>query len=221
MSKPVAPEQNALDIQADTAAVPPRAGRGLATALLDPAATTAAVLAGLHREQPAMRRDGTMTRGVDSGAMQDALEVQIEALATNPTEAITRHLAASAALLNGVAVSLTARAMDSTGDEMERLLSLALKAQNQYQKTLVVLHSVRTPKRAVFIRQQNQAGIQQVNNTNSQIVGNLEYLQSLGTTELLQVLNHAKTVLESRAAHGAIGTDSHMEALGAFDGSTD
>lgn len=48
--------------------------------------------------------------------------------------------------------------------QSEALLSIALRAQNQSRKTIAVLADLKCPKRATFIKQQNNAVNQQVNN---------------------------------------------------------
>jgi hypothetical protein len=76
-------------------------------------------------------------------------------------------LTAQAAVLDVVFNVLAKRAASNMGQSMvtcETYLRMALKAQSQCRQTLETLTEVKYPKAATFVRQQNIAAQQQVNN---------------------------------------------------------
>src|SRR3990167_10969508 len=50
-------------------------------------------------------------------------------------------------------------------NQIECFMNIALRAQTQSRKTLATLAELKHPRRTTFIQQQNNAGIQQVNNS--------------------------------------------------------
>lgn len=89
--------------------------------------------------------------------------------------------------------------------QIEAFSDIALKAQNQCRKTLAVLASIKHPNSATFIKQQNNAVNQQVNNQveieNKKNVAN----------ELLEVCDGKR--LDTRAASTTITADLQMAAM--------
>jgi len=90
---------------------------------------------------------------------------------------------------------------------------LALKAQNQCRTTLSTLAEIKHPKRATFIKQQNNAINQQVNNgaqiENSKKIPSHE-------NELLKEAQHE--TLDTGRTSAAITINPQLEAVGKVDG---
>jgi len=96
-------------------------------------------------------------------------------------------------------------------NQMEAFANIAFRAQNQCRKTLLALTELKNPRRAIFIKQQNNGINQQVNNTaekKSEKIKNSEKIAN----ELLSEADHA--ALDFRGAAEAIRTNQGMEAMG-------
>lgn len=91
--------------------------------------------------------------------------------------------------------------------QFQAYADLGLKAQNQCRKALLALAEVKNPKRATFIKQQNNAVNQQVNNgINSENLKNKNIANEL----LSEVKNET---LDDRRASAALNINLPMEAL--------
>lgn len=78
----------------------------------------------------------------------------------------------------------------------------ALKAQNQCRRTVLAIADMKNPKRATFIKQQNNAVNQQINSENN----------SQSENEIYEVSNVEK--VDAGKSQAAIGVDSNLEAMG-------
>ena len=137
-------------------------------------------------------------------------------------------LAAQAVALDAIFNGLAKRAAQNMGSYMgatETYLRLGLKAQAQCRATLETLAEVKYPKAPTFVRQQNVAYQQQVNNGNAAGDSRTSTrTHAHGKTEnqsneLLGASDGER--LDSRAAGTAGGDDSHLEAVGAINGAKD
>jgi len=120
-------------------------------------------------------------------------------------------LTAQAHTLDAIFGSLARRAALNMGeyvDAADRYMRLALKAQSQCRATLETLAMIKNPHPTVIARQANIAHTQQVNNESSR-TREIESQQS----KLLEQTNGEG--LDTGATGQAIGTDSHLEAVGA------
>lgn len=94
-------------------------------------------------------------------------------------------------------------------NQIQVMSDLALRAQNNCRKTLATLAEMKSPKRATFIKQQNNAiGNQQINNS--------ENLKN-PANEVLCEVQHAK--LDDRSTEAAITINPSLETVGAVNGS--
>lgn len=97
-------------------------------------------------------------------------------------------------------------------DQLQVYSDAAFKAQKECRKTLGLIADLKNPRRATFIKQQNNALNQQVNNkvATDEISKNSE--KNL-TNELLQMeKQHGKT-LDTGRTFSTIKTDSQLEAM--------
>ena len=137
-------------------------------------------------------------------------------------------LAAQAVALDSIFNGLAKRAAQNMGSYMgatETYLRLALKAQAQCRATLETLAEVKYPKAPTFVRQQNVAYQQQVNNgkaaddsapsTRTHAHGKTENQSN----ELLETKDGER--LDTGAAGTAGGDDTTLEAVGAVNGAAD
>jgi hypothetical protein len=81
----------------------------------------------------------------------------------------------------------------------------ALKAQNQCRRTILALAELKNPKKATFIRQQNNAVNQQINSENS----------SHSESKVMEVPSGER--MDRRTAQATIIHDSGVETLGFID----
>ena len=133
-------------------------------------------------------------------------------------------LAAQAVALDAIFNGLAKRAAQNMGQYMgatETYLRLALKAQAQCRATLETLAGVKYPKAPTFVRQQNVAYQQQVNNSNA--AGDSATNTRTGahgktnnqSNELLEAKHGER--LDGRTEGAAGGHDSQMETMGSVD----
>lgn len=87
------------------------------------------------------------------------------------------------------------------------IADIALRAQNQSRKTLIALAEIKNPRRATFIKQQNNAVNQQVNNS---IKSKSEKIKKVAN-ELLEVKNEQR--LGTRTTASPITNDSQVETV--------
>lgn len=90
---------------------------------------------------------------------------------------------------------------------------IALKAQEQTRKTLATLMDIKNPKQTSFIKQQNNAVNQQINNQDQ----NSKILEKKPKNELLE----AKDDLDTRTPFKTITVNPQMEAVAKIDRSQD
>lgn len=93
----------------------------------------------------------------------------------------------------------------------ETYLRMAMKAQSQCRTTIEAIGELKYPKSPTFIRQQNIAGQQQVNNYPAG-----EKIAEARANELMEVPNGER--MDTGATGKAIGHDPQLETLGAFHG---
>ena len=91
-------------------------------------------------------------------------------------------------------------------DHLEAYSRIALKAQNQCRQTLATLGELKNPKRATFIRQQNNAVNQQINQAENQKI------PEKPSNEILEGTHGQR--LDTRASQEAIRADQAVEAVG-------
>lgn len=125
-------------------------------------------------------------------------------------------LVAQSQTLDAIFNSLAQRALlNITGghtDAAEKYLRLALKAQSQCRTTVEALNEIKFPKSPTFIRQQNIAGQQQVNNGPELRAHEKDITP---TNELLGHQHGKRLDLGAQAA--ASGADPLMATLGQVD----
>jgi len=91
-------------------------------------------------------------------------------------------------------------------DSLETYSRIALKAQNQCRQTLATLVELKNPKRATFIKQQNNAVNQQINR--SENPKNSEH----SANKILEEIPSER--LDTRTPQAAIGVNQEVEAMG-------
>lgn len=133
-------------------------------------------------------------------------------------------LTAQAVALDAIFNGLANRAASNMGQYIgacETYLRLALKAQSQCRATLETLAEVKYPKAATFVRQQNVAYQQQVNNGIASDSATNTHARTeenkLLQNELLEGQADGRTHLDTRATPATGASDQTLEAVGAID----
>lgn len=129
-------------------------------------------------------------------------------------------LTAQGATLDAIFNELARRALLNMGEHLsatEAYLRLALKAQAQCRATLETLAEVKYPKAATFVRQQNVAYQQQVNNNPADLKTNTHAhgKSASQANELLEIQNGER--LDGGTSVTAVGANQEMATLEAFN----
>ncbi|WP_020146700.1 hypothetical protein [Thioalkalivibrio sp. ALJ15] len=154
---------------------------------------------------------------IEVSDLHEALDRHVQQMQANGgTQAQEEMLWNQARTLEQLFVRLIERAANQTHvDNYDRLLRLALRAQNQSRSTLQALEALQSPKSHVFARQANVAQNQQINHTTSPNESAPEKIQN-EQNELLEDDTHGQR-LDTRTT-GSTGTgDPAVEAVGAID----
>lgn len=130
----------------------------LAAAALSSGYTNAMVA---HRFSNSMNNELGLTEMVE---VVDQASAQVHG---GDMQGVEGMLVAQSLALNAIFCEMAGRAarqITAAGPNAEAYLRMALKAQNQCRATLETLAEVKNPRQATFVRQQNIANQQQVNN---------------------------------------------------------
>ncbi len=95
-------------------------------------------------------------------------------------------------------------------NQIETYSNIAFRAQNQSRKTLLALMELKNPRRATFIKQQNNAITQQVNNEVKSNPKNFENSEKVAN-ELLEVKN--EQWMDTRTTTSSITADPEMATV--------
>jgi transcription initiation factor IIF auxiliary subunit len=98
----------------------------------------------------------------------------------------------------------------TNADHIELLSKLALKAQNQCRTTIATLSEMKNPKRAMFVKQLNQANQMQVNNSKDSD-SEIQKKTSNPANELLEQTDGER--LDTRTTGETIGDDDAVKAV--------
>lgn len=148
--------------------------------------------------------------GLDQDALRKELDRQNEELLSGDTQRIeTMLLDQSHTLQSMFTFFLQKMSGSKRMDQMEMFTRLALKSQNQCRQSLATLGELKNPRRATFIKQQNNAVNQQVNNENSKKSEKV-------TNELLEVIPNER--LDTRTEKEAVRVNKEVEAVGKVNG---
>jgi hypothetical protein len=157
------------------------------------------------------RKDGS---GPEIEALIAELGKQVKAVGDGNLTRAEGMLIAQAHSLDAIFGSLARRAAAQEYlPQFEAHLRLAFKAQSQCRATLETLALIKNPAPVAFVRQQNVAVNQQVNNGPTAGVARADELP-IQSNELLET---QRDRLDIRATEEAIRSDSHLEAVGSVN----
>jgi hypothetical protein len=142
------------------------------------------------------------------------IAMQLAAIQVDDLQYIEQLLYSQALSLDAVFNNMLRRtAYSQQIDQTQIFCQIALKAQNECRRTLATLAEIRNPRKSTFIKQQNCAVNQKVNNQFQP--------ESFETpaNELLSENNHE--TLDYRRTDQTIPANSQMDAMEAINGSKD
>jgi len=149
--------------------------------------------------------------GLDLDTLGNEIKKQNEALASGDISRIESMLLDQSHILQAMFVNYLQRsAVSNDVHHFEVYSRLALKAQNQTRQTIATLGDLKNPKRTTFVKQQNNAVNQQINN------GQVEAKNSEKTvieSNELSESGHERT-LDSRTTQAASRKNPLLEAVG-------
>jgi hypothetical protein len=149
----------------------------------------------------------------DWGAMSDRLREVNAAVIDGDLSIAEALLIDQALVLQSIFSNNTAKMANAKYlSQIEAFSKIALRAQNQCQRTLKTLLEFKNPKRTTFIKQQNNATNQQINEGKLKEIPEKEINPA---NELLEV-NH-ETRLDTGKMQETIRTDSEVETVGELD----
>lgn len=158
----------------------------------------------------------------------DVMQAKARQVQRGDLSEVEATLTAQAVALDAIFNGLARRAAQNIGQYMgatETYLRLALKAQAQCRATLETLAEVKYPKAATFVRQQNVAYQQQVNNGGAAGDSpNSTHTHTHGksvnqSNELLEAQHGER--LDSRATGTAGSNDPQLATVGTLNGAAD
>lgn len=155
--------------------------------------------------------------GADWGSTLRALnDLRADALADpSDTKTVERMLLAQSVVLQSLFGHYMVLANRSAElPKLQAFGDLALKAQNQCRRTLATLAEIRNPRRTQFIKQQNNAVNQQINNSSG--ATEIRKIPDSGTNKLLEVDDAQGRRLDFGSTALAIGDDTSLETVGAI-----
>ena len=149
----------------------------------------------------------------------DVMRAKIDRVKAGDLSDVEATLTAQAATLDIVFNELARRAALNMGEHLsatETYLRMAFKAQAQCRATLETLAEVKYPKAATFVKQQNVAYQQQVNNggdnaTNTPAGAHAHGKKPNQLNELLEEQHGER--LDTRTKSTAGGNDSHLDPV--------
>jgi hypothetical protein len=160
-------------------------------------------------------------------AMLDELDAQTRAIWSGSLNRPEEMLSAQAHTLDAIFNTLGQKAATAMKSghlpSTEAYLRMALKAQSQCRTTLEALAEIKAPKSTTFVRQQNVAEQQQVNNgfaVNGAAGHTRPHEKDINTSSNKLISGAKDATLDTRGTRSASGSDSQIENLGALHRAT-
>jgi hypothetical protein len=156
----------------------------------------------------------------DAGLHRPAAITTLEAVAdatlrADDTRYLERMLLGQAQTLQAIFTQFTLQMRQADRlPQFQAFAQIALKAQHQCRQTLATLGELRHPRRATFIKQQNNAVNQQVNNGGPP-AKETEKFQTATANKLLEAIPGERLELGTAATAG--GSDPALETVGAVN----
>ena len=148
----------------------------------------------------------------DKSTLRDEIRNLVNSIKDDHSDALETTLAAQTITLDLLFNRMVTHAMSvKQYDTMQLCMDMALKVQNQCRKTILAISTLKNPQHATFVKQQNVAVNQQVNNE----VAQSKSKKINSENELIGEIHHEK--MDFGATNGAIGIDKAAEAMAVVD----
>lgn len=178
-------------------------------AALDPSVVVSTILTGYGKQQ---------FEDIDFGKLVDELGRHLTAIADGDMSGVEAMLYAQATALQSIFMNMAIRAQAQThAPLMQTYLTLALKAQSHSRLALEALAEVKNPRQSTFVKQQNIAQQQQVNNDVAFARAHEENRDK--SNKLIKEVEHA--ALDRGRTAKTSGAHPKVKALEALNGAND
>lgn len=152
----------------------------------------------------------SLDKTLDFATILESLEESIERVLDGKTTEIEAMLITQAKTLEYLFNDALRNLASSEMEYAEVYANIAFRAQNQSRKALMALAELKSPRRTMFIKQQNNAVNQQVNNVLTPISNNCKNSKKV-TNELLKEASHE--TLDFQEKTDVINVNSEMELI--------
>lgn len=157
--------------------------------------------------------------GIDVDVLRKLLDKQNEILVSGDVSRIESMLLDQAHVLQAMGTFFTMKLSGAEYlNQLEAYSRIALKAQNQCRQTLATLGELKNPKRTTFVKQQNNAVNQQINQDGLKQAENSKKPDN-SANKLLG--GEPSERLDTRTKEEAIGVNQGVEAVGTINRSKD
>ena len=178
-----------------------------ALAMMIPSKVNAALVGDIHQKTNFGTNDFGEDIKLDIKSAAETMETIADNVKSGDLSALEKMLACQAYSLQTIFTMMASKASNTTNpDHIELLSKIALKAQNQCRTTVATLSEMKSPKRATFIKQQNNAVNQQINQ------GKNSKKSDKPANELLEKTDGKR--LDTRTTGETIGTNQDLETVG-------
>lgn len=177
------------------------------------------LIGNLHKDTSFGENDFGERIELDVKAATETMEKVSDKVKNGDLSNLEEMLTCQAYSLQTLFTTMASKASVTTNaDHIELLSKIALKAQNQCRATIATLSEMKNPKRAMFVKQLNQANQMQVNNASDAESG-IQKKNIKPANELLEKTNGER--LDTRTTCETIGTNQVLETVGTISGSKD
>jgi hypothetical protein len=177
-----------------------------ARSILAPCTVAANIIQNLYRDAETIF-EGEKAQGLDFHALQAELEGRCVSLINGDMSRVEAMLMGQAHSLQAISAFFAYKMANAEYmSTLEEYARLSFNAQNQCRQTLATLVELKNPKRATFIKQQNNAVNQQINQRENP--KNTEY----PANKILEEIPSER--LDPRTPQAAIGVNQEVEAMG-------
>jgi hypothetical protein len=155
--------------------------------------------------------DDNATAEIDYSALVNSLEAANSAIADGDLRCVEAMLLDQSHVLQSVFMLYTQKMAHAEYTEhVDAYCRIALRAQNQCRQTLASLVELKNPKRATFIKQQNNAVNQQINQH-----AEIQKKSDKQANELIGEVTHEQ--LDTRTAQASCRVNTPLETVGELD----
>ena len=183
--------------------------------MIQPTLVNAGVIKSQHENVNFGENDSGEAIKMDLDVVTEVMENSVEQVKKGDLSSLEEMLICQAYSLQALFMTMVSKASTTTNvEDIELLSKLALKAQNQCRSTIATLSEMKNPKRAMYVKQLNQANQMQVNNDDSEPKNLKKNINP--ANELLEKTDGER--LDTRKTEKTIGDDDAIAAVAEING---